>query len=167
MHLECYKKKGDAFLHRIIALDEAWARAYEPEMKRQSNEWCHYGSSRKNKVRQNPSSAKVTVIFAYDSAGGIITHAVPQHRTVTGQYYADFLEHHLRRALRKKRPHFLGENTPVILHDNARPHVADVVNQLLARWQWEVLHQPLRFCFDNQSEGTATRQALQDHTRHH
>jgi len=27
MHLERYKKKGDAFLHRIIALDEAWVRA--------------------------------------------------------------------------------------------------------------------------------------------
>ena len=34
MHLERYKKKGDAFLHRIIALDEARARAYNPEMKR-------------------------------------------------------------------------------------------------------------------------------------
>ena len=108
MHLECYKKKGDAFLHRIIALDEAWARAYEPEMKWQSNEWRHYGSPRKNRVRQNPSNAKVMVIFAYDSASIIPIHAVPQHRTVTGQYYADFLEHHLRRALRKKRPHFLG-----------------------------------------------------------
>jgi len=133
MHLERYKKKGDAFLHRIIALDEAWVRAYEPEMKRQSNEWRHYGSPRKTKVRQNPSIAKVIVIFAYNSASIILTHAVPQHRTVTGQYYANFLEHHLRRALQKKRPHFLGENTPIILHDNARPHVTDVVNQLLAR----------------------------------
>ena len=37
MHLKRYKKKGGAFLHRIIALDEAWVRAYEPEMKWQSN----------------------------------------------------------------------------------------------------------------------------------
>jgi len=36
MHLKNYKKKGDAFLHCIIALDEAWAQAYEPEMKWQS-----------------------------------------------------------------------------------------------------------------------------------
>jgi len=67
---------------------------------------------------------------------------LPQNRTVTGQYYDDFLEPHLRLALRKKRPHFLGENTPIILHDNAWPHVADVVNQLLARWQWEVPYHP-------------------------
>jgi len=111
-------------------------------MKWQSNEWRRYGSPRKTKVRQNPSNGKVMVIFAYDSAGIILTHAVPQHTTVTGQYYADFFEHHLRRALRKKRPHFLSENTPIILHDNARPHVAGVVNQLLVRWQWEVLYHP-------------------------
>ena len=44
--------------------------------------------------------------------------------------------------MRKKRPHFLGENTTIILHNNTRPHVADVVNQLLVRWQWEVLYHP-------------------------
>jgi len=63
MHLERYKKKGDAFLHRTIALDEAWARAYESEMKRQSNDRRHYGSPRKTKVRQNPSNAKVMLHF--------------------------------------------------------------------------------------------------------
>ena len=82
------------------------------------------------------------VIFAYDSAGNILTHAVPLHRTVTDQDNADFLEHHLRRALRKKRPYFLGENTPIILHENDRPYVADVVNQLGARCQLEVLYHP-------------------------
>ena len=102
MHLEHYKKKGDAFLHHIITLDEVWVRAYGPEMKRQSNEWCHYGSPRKTKVQQNPSNAKVVVIFAYDSAGIIFTHAVPQHRTVTGQYYTDFLGHHLRVRCRRR-----------------------------------------------------------------
>jgi len=78
-------------LHHIIALDEAWALAYEPEIKRQSNEWRHYGSPRKTKVRQNPSNAKVKLIFTYDGAGIILTHAVPQHRTVTGQHYSVFL----------------------------------------------------------------------------
>ena len=46
------------------------------------------------------------------------------------------------RCRRRDQPHFLGENTPNILHDNSRPHVADVVKQLLAQWQWEVLYHP-------------------------
>ncbi|GFY65608.1 hypothetical protein TNIN_224331 [Trichonephila inaurata madagascariensis] len=30
---------GDRFLSRIIAIDEFWARTYEPELKRQSAGW--------------------------------------------------------------------------------------------------------------------------------
>jgi len=32
----------------IITLDETWAKSYEPQMKRQSNEWRYYGSPRKS-----------------------------------------------------------------------------------------------------------------------
>jgi len=58
-HLERYEREGEAFLHRIITLDETWAKSYEPQMKRQSNEWRHYGSPRKSKVRQNPAIRKL------------------------------------------------------------------------------------------------------------
>jgi len=58
--------KGEAFLHRIITLDETWAKSYEPQLKRQSKEWRHYESPRKSKVRQNPSNVKVMVILVYD-----------------------------------------------------------------------------------------------------
>ena len=32
-----YEREGEAFLRRIIAIDETWAKSYEPESKRQSN----------------------------------------------------------------------------------------------------------------------------------
>ncbi|PNF17990.1 hypothetical protein B7P43_G17351 [Cryptotermes secundus] len=47
----------------------------------------------------------------------------------------------LRSALRKKRRHFL-QNPPIILQDNARPHAAQAVADLLDRWGWEVLYHP-------------------------
>ena len=65
-HLERYEREGEAFLHRIITLDETWAKSCEPQMKCQSNEWHHYRSPRKSKVRQNPSNVKVMVILLYD-----------------------------------------------------------------------------------------------------
>ena len=37
-HLDRYSRNGDAFLRRIIALDEKWDRSLEPELKYQSNE---------------------------------------------------------------------------------------------------------------------------------
>jgi len=40
-HLE---REGEAFLRHIITLDETWAKSYEPQLKRQSNEWRHYRS---------------------------------------------------------------------------------------------------------------------------
>ncbi|PSN50216.1 hypothetical protein C0J52_07800 [Blattella germanica] len=52
VNLERYEREGDIMLNRIIAIDETWARAYEPELKRQSAEWRHQGSPRKRKVRQ-------------------------------------------------------------------------------------------------------------------
>jgi histone-lysine N-methyltransferase SETMAR len=103
-------------------------------MKRQSNEWRHYGSPRKSKVRQNPSNVKVMVTLMYDCDGVILMH------TVNAQYYCSLLEN-LRPALRKKRRHFL-QNPPIILQDNARPHAAQAVADLFDRWGWEVLYHP-------------------------
>ncbi|KFM72497.1 Transposable element Tcb1 transposase, partial [Stegodyphus mimosarum] len=54
-HLERYEREEDAFLSRIITLDETWARLYQPELKRQSNEWRHHGSPRRSKFPQTPA----------------------------------------------------------------------------------------------------------------
>ncbi|PNF14809.1 hypothetical protein B7P43_G07028 [Cryptotermes secundus] len=38
-HLQRYEREGEAFLRRIITLHETLSKSYEPQMKRQSNEW--------------------------------------------------------------------------------------------------------------------------------
>ena len=63
-------------------------RAYEPELKRQSAEWRHEGSPRRQKFRQNPSPVKLMVVLAYDVQGVILCHFVPHGETVNAQYYA-------------------------------------------------------------------------------
>ena len=32
MHLQCYEREGEAFLWHFIAIDETWAKSYEPEL---------------------------------------------------------------------------------------------------------------------------------------
>ena len=49
IHLERYQNEGENLLNNIIAIDETWVRTYEPELKRQSAEWRHEGSSRRQK----------------------------------------------------------------------------------------------------------------------
>ena len=48
----------------------------------------------------------------------------------------------MRRKTHKNRPDLLGDG-PLILHDNARPHLGKVVTDLLSKYEWEVLpHAP-------------------------
>ncbi|KAJ4426711.1 hypothetical protein ANN_26509 [Periplaneta americana] len=68
--VKAYQREGDDFLGRIVAMDETWTRSYEPNLKRQSNEWKHPGSPRPNKVRPTQSAVKEMFIVAYDIDGG-------------------------------------------------------------------------------------------------
>ncbi|GFY39119.1 uncharacterized protein TNIN_408651 [Trichonephila inaurata madagascariensis] len=92
-------------------------RAYELELKRQSAEWRHAGSPRRQKVRQNPSSVKLMVIVAFDVRGVLVCHFVPHGRTVTAQYYMDFLVRQVQRGVRDKCPDLV--DSAIILLGNA------------------------------------------------
>ena len=59
--LDRYQREGDNFLGRIVAMDEIWTCSYEPNLKRQSNEWRHPGSPRPKKV--HPIQCAVKVMF--------------------------------------------------------------------------------------------------------
>ena len=74
IHLEMYQNEGENLLNNIITIDETWVRAYEPELKRQSAEWRHERSPRRQNFRQNPSPVKLMVILAYDVQGVILCH---------------------------------------------------------------------------------------------
>ena len=126
-------------LNNIVTIGETWIRAYEPELKRQSAEWIHEGSPRTYKFRQNPSPVKLMVILAYDIQGVILCYFAPHGETVNAQYYAAYLQNHLRGAVRRKRPQL---QNVIILHDNASPHKAICVRDLLRRWRWEVMEHP-------------------------
>jgi hypothetical protein len=108
--LNRYQREGDDFLGRIITTDETWARSYEPQLKRQSSEWKHPGSPRPKKVRPAQGGVKVMFIVAYDIHGVILYHAAPKRHRVNAAYYCNFLKHHLRPALRRKRRHLMATN---------------------------------------------------------
>lgn len=65
--------------------------------------------------------------------------------TVTGARYRQLHLYNLKRVLNQKRPQVVSKRQKVILlHDNARPHVAVVVKQTLLELEWEVLPHPAR-----------------------
>ena len=61
-------------------------------------------------------------------------------KNVTGVYYGGFLQR-LWRKLHKIRPQLL-QTGPLILHDNAHPHIANVIIEKLLVYGWEVLLHP-------------------------
>ena len=60
---------------------------------------------------------------------------------MTAACYRDWMQK-LRRNMHKNRPDLLGDG-PLILYDNARPHLRKVVADLLSKYEWKVLpHAP-------------------------
>ncbi|KAK9688251.1 hypothetical protein QE152_g35691 [Popillia japonica] len=69
-----------------------------------------------------------------------MTDRVPCGKSVTAAYYHYFLQK-LGRKMHKNRPQLLND-TPLILYDNARPHIGHVVTEKLREYGWEVLPHP-------------------------
>jgi len=135
-----YNVEGQAFLYRNIAIDERWVSDFEPELKSQSNEWKSLTSPR---PKTSTSAVKGQAnddlcLWSPRNHYG----RVPCGTSVTAVYYRDWMQK-LRKKVHKNRPDLLGDG-PLILH-NARPHLGKVVNDLLSKYEWEVLpHAPYR-----------------------
>ncbi|KAL1132425.1 hypothetical protein AAG570_010380 [Ranatra chinensis] len=123
--------EGEAFLFRIIVIDELCIRNFEPESKLQSN-------LRNKKLRQEqPKVKQMIMIFAYDHQGIIMAHRVPHETTVIESYYFEWLQK-LHRKLHKNRPHLL-QKGPLILHDSGLLYMGENVNDLLTEYGWAEL----------------------------
>ena len=139
-HLKRYQNEGENLLNNIITIDETWVRAYEPELKRQSAEWRHEGSSRRQKFRQNLSPVKLMVILAYDVQGVILCHFVTHRETVNAQYYAAYLQNHLRRSVRRKRPQLQNVIFYIIILLHIRRFVSGICYDVRSGKYWSIHH---------------------------
>ncbi|KAG5318890.1 MOS1T transposase, partial [Pseudoatta argentina] len=108
--------------------------------------WIHYDNPKRRKSWGKPghastSSAKPNIhgsklLLLVGSAGCNLLS------TITGDRYRLQLMR-LSRALKEKRPLYAQRHDKVILlHDNARPHVAKPVKTYLETLKWEVLPHP-------------------------
>ncbi|KAG5322949.1 MOS1T transposase, partial [Pseudoatta argentina] len=121
--LRRYKLHGDEFLRSIVTGDETW--------------WIHYDNPKRRKSWGKPGHASTSSLHLVGSAGCNLLS------TITGDRYRLQLMR-LSRALKEQRPLYAQRHDKVILlHDNARPHVAKPVKTYLETLKWEVLPHPL------------------------
>ena len=128
-------------LQQIVAIDETWIWSFEPELKHKSSEWHTKNSQRPVEFRRSQNCAKMLMIFAYGFHVVLSAHRVPTGETVNKEYYKMYIRTILSPAIYRKCQEMI-DHTPLILHDNASPHKANVVKELLESYQWEVLDHP-------------------------
>ena len=116
------------FLHKAITGDESLVFDYDPETKRQSEEWHTKSSPRPKKARMSRSRVKTMIIFFFDSRGIVHKEFVPPGQTVNHLFYKDVLEQLRKRFKQVQRD--IVDNW-VLQHDNAPAH------KLTLRFQFE------------------------------
>lgn len=138
--LSLYNEFGDELLDRIVTGDETWVYYYTPESKQQSLQWKHVDSPRVTKFKTNNSNLKVMATVFWDRQGVLLVEYLPQRETVNKEYYFDVLCR-LKNAIKNKRKGLLSKKV-LLLHDNARPHTANLTKSLLQDFKWDVFDHP-------------------------
>ncbi|VVC34836.1 Ribonuclease H-like domain,Transposase, type 1,Winged helix-turn-helix DNA-binding domain, partial [Cinara cedri] len=101
------------------------------------------GHTSSSTALQNIHGLKVMLCIWWDQLGVIYYEQLQRNETTTEEVYRRQLMR-LNRALKEKRPETETRHNYVILqHDNAQPHVAQVVKTYLETLKWDVLpHSP-------------------------
>lgn len=137
MLLARQKRKG--FLHRIVTGDEKWIRFDNPKRKKS---WVKPGQPSTSTAKPELHQNKIMLCIWWDQLGVVHYELLASGQTVDGPLYRQQLNR-LSQALRDKRPQYAERHEKVILlHDNARPHIAKTVKQKLEQLKWDVLPHP-------------------------
>jgi hypothetical protein len=109
------------FCNKIIAGDETWCFAYDPETKRQSSEWVGETSPPTKKLKFQRSRIKTMLIIFFDSQGVVHKEFVPEGKRVNAEFYKGVMDRLLKR-IQRVRPAAFYSLDFFLLHDNAPTH---------------------------------------------
>jgi len=125
-------------LHHIVTGDE---KCIHDNLKKRKS-WGPLDHVSTSTAKPNIHEKKVMCIW-WDQLGVVYYELLKPNKTITGALYRTQLMR-LSRALKEKRAHyFFRHNKIILLHDNARRHVAVPVKTYLETLKWEVLpHSP-------------------------
>lgn len=119
--------------------DEKWIYYDNPKRKKS---WVSPGEPSTSTPKRNIHGHKVLLCIWWDQQGVVYYELLKPNETVTADVYRSQLNK-LNDVLLQKRPAIASNRRKVILlHDNARPHVARVVKDTLLQLEWEVLPHP-------------------------
>ncbi|KAK6767032.1 hypothetical protein RB195_026354 [Necator americanus] len=107
--------------------------------RKQRKEWVAPGGTPKPRAKQDLHPKKTMICVWWDWEGLVHWEMLEKNKTVEKNLYIAQL-HRVKEAIQLKRPHRRGQ--VILLHDNARPHTANIVKAALQELDWEVLQHP-------------------------
>ena len=105
-----------------------------PIYKYEGKEWVAPGDTPKLRVKPDLHPRKTMICIWWDWEGMVHWEMLERNATVNKEPYIAQL-HRVNEAIQLKRPH--GQGQTILLHNNARPHVAQVVKAALQELEWE------------------------------
>lgn len=132
-----HKKKS--FLWKIVTGDEKWLYYDNPVNKKQ---WLDPGQAPLLCPKPEIHRKKVMLCVWWDSKGIIYYELLEPTKTVTADLYSQQLMRMSQHLERKRSFNGKGKRKVILLHDNARPHVAKTTQATIVKLGWEVLPHP-------------------------
>lgn len=138
--LALFQRNKNEFMRRFITVDETWIHHYTPETKEQSKQWIASGEPAPKKAKAVLSANKVMATVFWDARGIIHIDYLQKGKTITGEYYANLLDH-FNKVLMEKRPHLTKKK--ILFHqDNARVHTCAIAMAKFHELHYELLSHP-------------------------
>ena len=132
------RNERDPMLDRIVTCDEKWIFF---DNRRRSSQWLNVGEAPKHFPKPEQHQKKVLVTVWWTMRGVIHHNFLKPGETVTSEKYCEEIDQmHLQ--LKRLRPALVNRKGPLLLHDNAKPHVARVTQKKLNELGIEVLPHP-------------------------
>ncbi|XP_066260728.1 histone-lysine N-methyltransferase SETMAR-like [Euwallacea similis] len=132
------RNKNDPFLNRIVTCDEKWILY---DNRRCLAQWLDQDEAPKHFPKRNMHVKKVMVTVWWSMEGLIHHNFLDPGETITAQKYCQQIDE-MHQKLRQKQPALVNRKGPILLHDNARPHVSLITRQKLHELGYETLDHP-------------------------
>lgn len=123
-------KEGKWRLCDVFTGDECWIYLRQVGRKQSNSSWVGVGESPRTVVRRSQFEPKCMVTIMFKSTGPLLVHCLDKGKTMSAQTYIEDCLKPVVCAIQKQRSK-TGTKSMKILHDNAKPHVAKVVQEYL------------------------------------
>lgn len=132
------RHKSEPFLHRIVTCDEKWILFNN---RKRSTQWLDKSEASKPTPKPNLHQKKLMVSVWWSSAGIIHYSFMKPGQSITADVYCNQLDE-MMKMLAIRQPRLANRDKPILLQDNARPHIARTTLLKLLELDLETLCHP-------------------------